>query len=299
MENSLLIIDDDNLNLTQLSKILKPEYTVRAASGGAAGIKAAEKFMPDLILLDILMPEMDGYRVFEAIKNSEVTTHIPVIFITGLNDKNDEIKGLQLGAVDYISKPFDDIIVKLRVHQQIRNINQMRIIENLSMLDQLTGIPNRRNFDGRMNIEWSRAIREKMSIGFMMIDIDRFKTYNDTYGHPQGDKALIAVAHCISGVLKRSSDFAARWGGEEFSVLLPNADSAGGMMMAEKIREAVEAMEITCADGTITKVTISIGVNTHIPSPDFTIEEFVSRADRALYESKHAGRNKVSHFIYE
>jgi len=132
MKNSLLIVDDDAFNLTLLTEILKPSYTVRAVSSGAAGIKAAEKFLPDLILLDILMPEMDGYQVFETLKGSDKTKHIPVIFITGLDNKSDEKKCLQLGADDYISKPFDNVIVKLKVNQQIRNINQLRTIEHLS-----------------------------------------------------------------------------------------------------------------------------------------------------------------------
>jgi len=294
MKNSLLIVDDDDFSLTQLSNILKSEYTVRAVSSGAAGLKAAEKFLPDLILLDILMPEINGYQVFETLKSSKTTAHIPVIFITGLDNKSDEIKGLQMGAVDYISKPFDDIVVKLRVHQQIRNINQIRTIEQLSMIDQLTGIPNRRNFDERMNIEWGRAVREKMSIGLLIIDIDHFKSYNDTYGHQQGDKTLVAVAQCISGSLKRITDFSARWGGEEFTVLLPNTDPAGGKRIAEQIREAVAAIEIPCANGDITKVTVSIGANIHAPSPDSSIDVFISKADEALYESKSSGRNKVS-----
>ena len=296
MRNSLLIVDDDKFNLAQLSKILKHEYIVRAVSGGEAGIKAAERFLPDLILLDIMMPGTDGYMVFEALKRSIATAHIPVIFITGLDNRSDEKRGLQLGAVDYISKPFDDIIVKLRVHQQIRNINQLRTIERLSMIDQLTGIPNRRNFDDRMNAEWGRAIREKLPIGLMVIDVDHFKPYNDTYGHQQGDNALVAVAQGISDALKRSSDFTARWGGEEFTVLLPNTDSAGGMVIAEQIREAVESIEIPYADGYITRVTVSVGLNTLHPTAESSIDEFISNADKALYVSKTMGRNKVSSY---
>ena len=135
MENStkysLLVVDDNAFNLTVLSRILKPEYTVRAVSNGTVGIEAAEKFLPDLILLDILMPEKDGYEVFEALKNSERTTHIPVVFITGLDDISNRKKCLQLGAADYIVKPFDDVIVKLRVNQQLRNIEQLSTIEQL------------------------------------------------------------------------------------------------------------------------------------------------------------------------
>ena len=296
MKNSLLIVDDDNLNLKQLSNILKSEYIVRAVSGGVAGIKAAEKFLPDLILLDILMPGMDGYQVFEILKSSNATAHIPVIFITGLDNKIDEIKCLKLGAVDYISKPFDDVIVKLRVNQQIQNINQLRTIENLCMIDQLTGMPNRLNFDSRLNAEWGRAIRDSSPVSLLIINVDHFKSHNDTYGHQQGDKTLIAIGQSIKKSLKRASDFSARWGGEEFSVLLPNTDAVRGMMIAEQIRKATAATEIPCANGEISSVTVSIGVNTHTPSQGCSVDEFISKADEALYESKSSGRNRVSQY---
>ena len=296
-KNSLLIVDDDNFNLTQLSNILKQEYSVRAVSSGAAGVKAAEKFVPDLILLDIMMPEMDGYEVLAALNKNAATANIPVIFITGLDNKSDEKLGLQLGAVDYISKPFDDVIVKLRVHQQIRNINQIRTIEHLSMIDQLTGVPNRRNFDNRLETEWGRAIREHWFVSLLMIDIDHFKTYNDTYGHQQGDKTLIAVARGISGALKRSSDFCARWGGEEFAVLLPNTDSAGSMLIAEHIRADVAELIVPCDNGNVTKMTVSIGANTVAPTKDSSVDEFIKKTDAALYESKNTGRNRVCRYV--
>jgi len=294
--NSLLIVDDDQFNLTLLSDILKPDYAVRAVTSAAAGVKAAEKFLPDLILLDILMPDIDGYQFFEALKKSEKTAHIPIIFITGLDNRSDEKKGLQMGAVDYISKPFDDVIVKLRVSQQIQNINQIRMIERLSMIDQLTGIPNRRNFDNRLKIEWSRLIREKSSICLLLMDIDHFKQYNDTYGHQQGDRALIAVAHGIEHAIRRSSDLSARWGGEEFTVLLPNTDAEGGLTIAEQIREDIAAIKIPLANGDITQVTISIGVNAMVPTKDDSVDDFISKTDDALYNSKKTGRNRASLF---
>jgi len=296
MKNTILIVGDDSYNLMLLSNLLKSEYEVRTALSGAAGLEAAEKFLPDLILLDILIKESDGFQVFQALKDSNLTAHIPIVLLTGLDNRNDEIKGLELGAVDYINKPFDDIIVKLRVHQQIRNINQIRTIAHLSMYDQLTEIPNRRNFDDRMNAEWGRAIRENLSIGLLIVDIDHFKLYNDKYGHQQGDKTLKAVAQGINNALTRSSDFSARWGGEEFTVLLPNTDAAGGVMVAERIREAVAALEIPCANGDISRVTVSIGVTIHTPTRDCSIDEFISDADKALYQSKSSGRNKVYYY---
>ncbi|MCL1927783.1 MAG: diguanylate cyclase [Treponema sp.] len=292
-KNTLLIVDDDKSNLMMLSHILQTEYNVRVASDGKSALTIAEKYLPDLILLDIIMPDMDGYQVYSALQNSDKTAHIPVIFITGLNNSNDEKKGLELGAVDYINKPFNDTIVKLRVHNQIQIINQLRTIEHLSMMDQLTEIPNRRNFDNRLHLEWGRAIRENVSISLLMIDIDHFKKYNDTYGHQQGDKALNMVARTLIQTLKRTSDFAARWGGEEFVVLMPNSDSIGGLEIGEQIRKNVEAVDLPCTNGELTKITVSIGVNAHKPTLSCSIEDFILKADRALYNAKNEGRNRV------
>jgi diguanylate cyclase (GGDEF)-like protein len=292
-KNTLLIVDDDNSSLMMLSHILEKEYTIRVASDGVSAIRIAEKYVPDLILLDIIMPEMDGYQVFNELYHSEKTSHVPVIFITGLNKNNDEKKGLELGAVDYISKPFDDTIVKLRVHHQIRIVNQLRTIEHLSMMDQLTGIANRRNFDNRLRAEWGRAMRENIPISLLIMDVDHFKDYNDTHGHQQGDKALCLIADILTNTLKRTSDFAARWGGEEFAVLLPHTDSAGGVAIGEQIRKNIEKAELPCENGDITRLAVSIGVNAHVPTTDCSIGDFFSGADRALYKAKNSGRNRV------
>jgi diguanylate cyclase (GGDEF)-like protein len=296
-KNSLLIVDDDKSNLMMLSHMLQPEYTVRVASNGASAIRKKEKYLPDLILLDILMPGMDGYQVFSSLQNLEKAADIPVIFITGLNNSIDEKRGLKLGAVDYISKPFDDMVVKLRIQHQIQIINQLRTIEHLSMMDQLTGIPNRRNFDNRLLVEWGRAKREGVHISLLMVDVDHFKNYNDSFGHQQGDQALCAVARVLAQTLHRTSDFISRWGGEEFAALLPNTDSNGSLTIAERIRESVAAAEISCDNGYMTNLTVSIGVYTQTPKMPCSIDEFISRADKALYKAKNTGRNKVC--LYE
>lgn len=298
-QNRLLIVDDDKMNLMVLTHILQPEYKIHVALDGKSGIKIAEKYVPDLILSDILMPDMDGYEVFAALRKSENTAHIPVIFITGLGNIDDEKKGLRLGAADYISKPFDDIIVKLRVQHQIKIVNQMRLIERLSMIDQLTDIPNRRNFDNRLQLEWNRAIREGAFIGLLMSDVDYFKNYNDTYGHQQGDAALRTVARIFKQSLKRATDFIARWGGEEFVVLLPSTDAAGCMEIGERIREKVEAAEISCEDGEPagftpgTNVTCSFGVNVLKPCASDSPDSLLKGADKALYAAKEQGRNRI------
>ena len=293
---SVLVIDDQESAIAILTKILSPEYIVYAATSGLEGIKITESHMPDIILLDILMAGIDGFAVFSALKESEKTKHIPVIFITSLLDAANEEKGLALGAADYITKPFSPVIVKLRINHQVRMIEQLRTIERLSMLDELTDLPNRRSFEIRLASEWARATREKTPISILMIDVDNFKDFNDSYGHIQGDIALQSSAKVFSQILKRPGDFAARWGGEEFIALLPNTDLPGALGIAEQIRNGIEVMQIPRYDGPVRSITASIGVNTRLNGQSGSINEFISRADKALYDAKIKGRNKVCFF---
>ncbi|MDR1754952.1 MAG: diguanylate cyclase [Eubacterium sp.] len=293
-KNKLLIVDDQKSNLMVLTNILISEYTVYTAKDGIGAIKKAKEYLPDLILLDIIMPGMDGYEVLTTLKEINETKHIPIIFITGLSSPEDEQKGLSYDAADYISKPFNSEIVKLRVRHQIRIVNQLRTIERLTLTDQLTDLPNRRSFDSRISLEWDRAIREKTPISVLIMDLDKFKQYNDAYGHQQGDLLLQSMAGVFKTVFKRSTDFVARWGGEEFLALLAGIGSEEAMQIAEQIRERVEAMQIPCpSTGKLTEITISIGVNTETPLPNSSIVDFIRRADESLYIAKQTGRNKV------
>jgi len=292
-KNSLLVVDDENTNLKILTHILGQDYAIYTATNGVSAIEKAKEYVPDLILLDILMPEMDGYQIFSEIKKSEGIGKIPVIFITGLDSDEDEEKGLSMNAVDYITKPFSPTTVKLRVRNQIQIINQLRTIERLSMMDQLTSIPNRRNFDERLKMEWKQAVREHTHISMLMMDLDRFKTINDKYGHMQGDSVLQTVSSIIPQLFKRPGDFIARWGGEEFVVLLPNTGIEGALDMAERIRSEVEKTSMPSIDGSEINVTISIGVSSIAPTLGCSVDAFISSSDKALYAAKQAGRNKV------
>ena len=292
-KNSILIIDDEKSNLLYLNHILGSEYTVYTAGNAQTGISMALKHHPDLILLDILMPDMDGYQTLAILKKAEETSNIPVIFITGLDSREDEELGLVSGAEDYITKPFSATIVNIRIRNQIKIINQMRAIERLSTIDQLTEIPNKRSFNNQLSMEWRRAIRNRTPISVMMIDVDKFKNYNDKYGHLQGDVALQAVAHALTQTLKRPADFAARWGGEEFAVLLPATDIDGALVIAELIRESVENLSIPYSENKSSYVTISVGVNSQVPSHNDSMDDFIYNSDMALYTAKKTGRNRV------
>ena len=296
-KNTLLIVDDENANLKVLTHILGADYTIYTATNGVNAVQKARELQPDLILLDILMPEMDGYETLSTIKKTEEINKIPVVFITGLDSVEDEEKGLSLDAADYITKPFSAPIVKLRVRNQIQIVNQLRMIERLSLVDQLTGIANRRSFDARLNVEWKQAIREQNSLSLLMMDLDKFKALNDTYGHQQGDLVLKKVSEIFTMSLRRPADFTARWGGEEFIVLLPNTPIEGALDVAENIRTDIEKTPILFIDGTFKRVTVSIGVSSIFPEKSSSIDAFIANADKALYLAKEAGRNRVMHML--
>jgi diguanylate cyclase (GGDEF)-like protein len=296
IKNSILVVDDEAMNITALTHILKQDYTVYVEKDGLGCLEAARELTPDLILLDILMPAMNGFEVITSLKKDDLTRDIPVIFVTGLNNAQDEEMGFVLGAADYINKPFSAAVVKLRVKNQIQIINQMRLIHNISITDALTGIGNRRFFYTQLEQEWQRSLRQQTPISFLMLDIDHFKVYNDTNGHMQGDMVLRETAQLIQKGLSRAIDKAARWGGEEFAVILPDTTMEGAQKVAERIRQSIESHTFMMDEITPTKITVSIGINCNVPKRTelYTLETFVSDADKALYHAKATGRNKIS-----
>jgi len=294
---TILIADDEKMNMEILGGILAPSYNLLIARNGARALELAVSQRPDLILLDVIMPDMTGFEVIKILKGSADTARIPVVFITGLTSAADEEKGFFLGAVDYIAKPFNKSIVNARVNTQIKIIDQMRTIERIGLMDPLTKISNRRGFEDRLNAEWGRALRERTPISVLVMDIDKFKVYNDTFGHQQGDAALTAFAAAVAGSLMRPVDLAARWGGEEFVVLLPGTDLNGAAEVAERVRRNAEALVIPAEDGKITKITVSIGAYSTVPDTDTTIKNFIGNADKALYTAKNAGRNRYVAYV--
>ena len=242
------------------------------------------------------MPDLDGFEVIEQLKKDERTMDIPVIFITSLSDREDEEKGLALGAADYISKPFSKIVVELRVRNQLKILNQMKLINTMSLTDALTGIGNRRYFNTALNQEWRRSRRKQVNLCFMILDIDNFKNYNDSYGHMQGDVVLKEIADVMKNSLFRPADKVARWGGEEFAIILPETDLQGGVKVANDVRKNIENTNFKLPDGTVTPITVSIGIHVVVPGLDddeYTLDNFISDADNALYKAKRTGKNRV------
>ncbi len=297
---SILIVDDEKTNLDVLNNMLKHDYSISVAKTGEAALNRALSNKPDLILLDILMPDMNGYDVLLALKNSDVTRSIPVIFITGLSSTNDEERGFMLGAVDYITKPFVNSIVRARVKTHLQIVKQIRTIERLGMIDALTDIPNRRLFDSQLKNEWAHALRDGTTISVMMIDADKFKNYNDTHGHPKGDALLQLLPRVFSASIRRGTDLVARIGGEEFAVLLPNTSLTAATQIAEQMRVAVEnSIFPPDGEGNPTYVTISIGVAACLPTAKSEITDLMAKADIALYTAKRKGRNQVCSIMVE
>ena len=291
----ILIVDDIPDNIRVLSGMLLPEgYHISAATSGRQALALAEVSAPDLILLDVMMPDLNGYAVCTALKSDPRLTHIPVIFVTALDDVEDETRGLALGAVDYITKPFKEAIVKARVRTHLELKRQRDTLERLAQADGLTGIPNRRACDARLDEEWRRALRTGNALACLMIDVDHFKDYNDTYGHLEGDDCLRRVAVVLEGELRRVGDFLARWGGEEFCGLASGPDPAGLPELAERLRAAVEALQIPHRTSAAAPwVTISIGAAAVRPTLGAQPTDLIAAADRALFSAKAQGRNRV------
>jgi diguanylate cyclase (GGDEF)-like protein len=290
----ILAVDDQRLNLNIMHGLLKDDYQVMVATTGEQAIKAAISAQPDLILLDINMPGMDGYEVCQRLKEDPMTTRIPIIFITALTESEDETRGLELGAADYITKPLHASVVKARVRTQIRLKRQNDLLESYAFRDGLTGLANRRAFDERSALEWNRLQRAGEPLSTIMIDVDHFKLYNDSYGHGQGDECLRAVARALAQRVQRAGDMVARYGGEEFVVLLPDADHGAAMAVGENLRSAVEALRLEHRASKVTDhVTISVGVTTGRPSAESNLAALLQGADEMLYACKAAGRNTV------
>ncbi|MBU0661717.1 diguanylate cyclase [Patescibacteria group bacterium] len=296
-KQKILIADDERFNLNILVDILKSDYKVIVAKDGKQALERAMSNPPDLILLDIMMPEMDGYEACRNLKENEQTKDIPVIFITAMKEEGNEVKGFDLGAVDYITKPFQAAIVMARVKTQLKMKWQADMLRKMASIDGLTEIPNRQKFEEVFDREWRRAVRKKTPLSVLLMDIDFFKQYNDAYGHGRGDKCLKAVAQALAGTIRRPGDFVARYGGEEFIAVLPDTDISGAMTIAETIRSNVELLKIPHAQPVpLDYVTISIGLSSVFPSGGFSDAALVSvlaAADEMLYKAKAAGRNQV------
>ncbi|MGO4378224.1 diguanylate cyclase domain-containing protein [Pseudoduganella sp. RAF53_2] len=290
----VLVADDDAINRQVLGELLKPEYTVLLAKNGAQTLERARRHLPDLILLDVVMPDMDGYEVLRELRDDPATEHISVIFISGLDRPEDEANGLKMGASDYIAKPFNAVVVMARVALHLQLVRQRRMLEHLANVDALTSLANRRRFDDVFAQEWQRSQRSGEPLSLALLDIDCFKQYNDLYGHPAGDRVLRAVARTAAGLMRRPADLAARYGGEELALLLPCTDAVHARHVMETLCATIAQQNIPhAASAAAPMLTVSIGGATHLPGGKATDYDLLEAADTHLYQAKQAGRNRV------
>jgi len=293
----ILVIDDMKENILILSGLLKEQASIIFATDGEEGLEKASSQKPDLILLDISMPGIDGFEVLDRLKSNPQTTEIPVIFVTGIPDTDTEERGLNQGAVDYVTKPFAPAVVKARVRiqlqlprltQDLRGANLE--LTKMAMTDSLTGLYNRRHFIQAASNELKSFQRGENPAGMMMLDIDNFKTINDTYGHDTGDQVLVHTTSTCKTLLRKNDVFG-RWGGEEFTVLFPATPLEESGRVAQRICSLLATTPLDTGSHII-KFTASFGV-TQLRKEDINCEQALKRADVALYEAKESGRNRV------
>ncbi len=315
-KNTILIIDDEESLRKLLESALSNEgYLTISAFDGIEGYDMAVKHSPDLILLDIMMPNIDGYEVLNRLKKDTRTANIPVIFLTAKVEAKERVTGLEIGAVDYITKPFylREVIARIKIHLRLKEYEKMlkqknqelkdysdlllelnAKLEEIARKDELMNIWNRRAFNEQITQTHNYSIRYKRPYTLIIADLDHFKNYNDLYGHQEGDVVLQDVASAITKSC-RITDFIARYGGEEIVIILPETDETEGVLTAERIIKSVSDLNIPHANNeNLGIVTISAGVATFNPNMLTDAEYMVKKADNALYRAKNSGRNRVS-----
>ncbi|UOA06841.1 diguanylate cyclase domain-containing protein [Methylobacter sp. S3L5C] len=293
IQPSLLIVDDSIRDMETLVSALA-EYRLFTATNSLQALTIAVNVQPDLILLSIRLPEMDGYETCRQLKQQIDTQHIPVIFVTELNNEEHETRGFSVGAVDYITKPINPNIVRARVTAQLQLKAHCDRLALTADTDMLTGIPNRRHFETVVQNEWNRALRYDKPLSLIMVDVDHFKRYNDHYGHAAGDKCLKAIANSFVSTIRRASDMVARLGGEEFVCLLPEVPQEQAINLAEQILLSIRDLGIAHADSPVADhVTVSLGLATLNLNQHTTWQNLLQQADVALYQAKHEGRNRL------
>lgn len=299
-QQTLMIVDDYQGNLDAMGALFEFHYKVVLKDNAKDAIAYAIQEDVDLILLDVDMPQMNGYEACAKLKSNEMTAHIPVIFVTAAASPDEEEKGLLLRAVDYVTKPINFSILNVRVRNQMELVHYRKRLEVLSCVDGLTGASNRRQLDTMLLQHYASTIRYGNCLALLMIDIDNFKAYNDTYGHVQGDECLKQVATAIMSVRRRETDIVGRYGGEEFAVVLPDTDTEGATIVATKLLNRIRDLKIKHkGNKPYDIITVSIGLAVfeaeHCDHQETSLEGFVDQADKQLYAAKHRGKNCLSH----
>jgi diguanylate cyclase (GGDEF)-like protein len=296
----ILIVDDTVANIEILNAALEGDYDICFATSGEEALAIAIETQPDLILLDVLMPGIDGYEVCRRLKANPLVADVPVIFVTGRNDQEAEVQGLLVGAIDYVTKPISPVIVRARVRNHLEMKFMRDRLAELAATDALTGMNNRRRLEQSLTLETARLARSNDWLSVIMVDIDFFKQFNDTYGHPAGDRCILLVGQAINKAVRRAVDLTARYGGEEFVAVLPGATYEAAMMVAHNILDQVHDLDIPHTwSAAAAHVSVSLGVATARCAPAADPARWIRAADLQLYEAKAAGRNRVLGTLFD
>lgn len=298
---ALLLVDGHETSREMLQhRLARRGFQVQVAVTGAEALQAVALHFFDLVLLDGALEDLAGIEVLKAIRERHTAIELPVIMLTVKDDTEDIVEALQLGANDYLTQPIDFPVAVARIRTQLslrrvtRQLEEANArLQRFSYLDGLTGIANRRRFDEFLAESWKRAGQNHGSVGLVLIDVDHFKGFNDAHGHAAGDEALRQVAKALAGSVHRSEDVVARYGGEEFAVVLPGVTPEGALVVAERLRAAVEALQIQHGRDVFSRLTVSVGVASAVPAAGAGHLTLVKAADGALYRAKHDGRNRV------
>ena len=290
----LLVVDDQPINIQVMHQIFSSDFQVFMATSGEQALALCKDNPPDLVLLDIVMPGLDGFQVCARLKADEATRNIPVIFVTAHTDAGQETRGLDLGAVDFISKPVNPTVVRARVKTHLTLKFQSDLLRKLVFLDGLTGVFNRRYFDQQLSMEMARSMRNGSPLALIMLDVDYFKRYNDRYGHQAGDDCLRQIAMTIKEGLRRPADLVARYGGEEFACILPETGFDDAMSLACELELRVRGKNIAHENSDAAQVvTISLGVAGRAGDTPGDAGALLAQADAQLYKAKNSGRGRV------
>lgn len=290
-EAKVLVVDDQVMNIQSINALLANDYTILVATNGEDAIQVAQEQSPDLILMDVVMPGMSGKEACMKLKSIDATSNIPVIFITTVSAEKDENECWESGGVDFIAKPYNPNTLKNRVRAHLELKYQKDMLLQLAYSDGLTGVYNRRYFDEHYSKLLRAAYRSNKPLTLMILDIDYFKKFNDSYGHIEGDEALKAVANCLSESLNRPTDFCARYGGEEFVVMLPDTNLEGAKHVTQNIIESVKNLSIANEASEYGVLSLSIGV-VCLDGNNLKEQDMLELADNCLYQAKEQGRNR-------
>jgi diguanylate cyclase (GGDEF)-like protein len=290
----LLVVDDEPVFVKLIHQLFSAEHEVFMATSGEEALRIYGRSAPDLILLDVMMPGMDGLELCRQLKQLPDARAIPVIFVTGHESLDEETACWNAGGVDFVNKPFNPLTLRNRVNVHLALKFQADRLREMAFVDGLTGIANRRQFEERLGQEYRRSRRNGTSLALLMIDVDFFKPYNDRYGHQAGDECLRQVAALLRANMNRPGDLAARYGGEEFAFLLPETDAKGARVIAERLVETVRQLNLEHLDSSVAAVlTVSIGAAVLDPDSRDSCEALITQADAQLYRAKKQGRARV------